>query len=117
MPGVRPVCGKEEILAARTRVDGIYCDEKLMRAAVSVCAATRAHRGIVLGASPRGSLMLVRAARAFALVHGREYVIDQDLIDLAPLVIAHRLRLKDARVDADALVREICMSELARISY
>ncbi len=74
-------------------------------------------RGIALGASPRGSLMLVRAARAFALVRGREYVIDQDLIDLAPLVIAHRLRLKDARTDADALVREIVMSELARISY
>ncbi len=73
--------------------------------------------GIALGASPRGSLMLVRAARAFALVHGREYVIDQDLIDLAPLVIAHRLRLKDARTDADALVREIVMSELSRVSY
>lgn len=117
MPGVRPVCGKEEILAARTRVDGIYCDEKLMRAAVGVSAATRAHRGIALGASPRGSLMLVRAARAYALVRGREYVIDQDLIDLAPLVIVHRLRLKDARTDADSLVREIVMSELARVSY
>ena len=51
--------------------------------------------------------MLVRAARALALVRGREYVIDQDLIDLAPLVIAHRLRLKDARMDAAALAREI----------
>ena len=117
MPRVRPVCGKEEILAARVRVDGIYCDEKLMRAAVGVSAATRSHRGISLGASPRGSLMLVRAARACALVRGREYVIDQDLIDLAPVVIAHRLRLKDARMDADSLVREIVMSELSRISY
>ena len=72
---------------------------------------------VVLGASPRGSLMLVQAARAFALVRGREYVIDQDLIDLAPLVIAHRLRLKDARTDAAALVREIVMSELSRLSY
>jgi MoxR-like ATPase len=117
MPNVRPVCGREEILAARARVDGIYCDEKLMRTAVGVSAATRAHRGISLGASPRGSLMLVRAARAFALVQGREYVIDQDLIDLAPIVVAHRLRLKDARTDPNSLVREIVMSELSRISY
>jgi MoxR-like ATPase len=117
MPGVRPVCGKQEILAARARVESVYCDEKLLRAAVGVSAATRAHPGVALGASPRGSLMLVQAARAFALVRGREYVIDQDLIDLAPLVIAHRLRLKDTRTDAAALVREIVMSELSRLSY
>jgi MoxR-like ATPase len=117
MPEVRPVCGKQEILAARARVESVYCDEKLLRTAVGISAATRAHPGVVLGASPRGSLMLVQAARAFALVRGREYVIDQDLIDLAPLVIAHRLRLKDTRTDAGALVREIVMSELSRISY
>ncbi|HUJ73747.1 MAG TPA: AAA family ATPase, partial [bacterium] len=91
MPSVQPVCGKQEMLAARSRVDAVFCDERLMRVAVGVAAATRSHPGIVLGASPRGSLMLVRAARAFALVRGREYVIDQDLADLAPLVIAHRL--------------------------
>jgi MoxR-like ATPase len=117
MPEVRPVCGKQEILSARARVESVYCDEKLMRAAVGVSAATRAHPGVSLGASPRGSLMLVQAARAFALVRGREYVIDQDLIDLAPLVIAHRLRLKDTRTDAGELVREIVMSELSRLSY
>ena len=117
MPDVRPVCGKEEVLAARARAETIYCDEKLTRTAVNVSAATRSHPGISLGASPRGSLMLVQAARAYALVRGREYVIDQDLIDLAPLVIAHRLRLKDARTDAAALVREICMTQLSRVSY
>jgi MoxR-like ATPase len=117
MPSVRPVCGREEVLAARAAVDRIHCDDKLLRAAVGVSAATRTHPGIALGASPRGSLMLVRAARAHALLEGRDYVIDQDLVDLAPLVIAHRLRLKDARADARALVRDICMSELSRLSY
>ena len=117
MPEVRPVCGRQDILAARARVEAIYCDEKLMRAVVGVSAATRQHPGVILGASPRGSLMLVQAARAFALVRGREYVIDQDLVDLAPLVISHRLRLRDTRTDAAALVREIVMSELSRISY
>jgi len=117
MPEVRPVCGKDEVLAARARVNAVFCDEKLMRAAVGVSTATRAHPGISLGASPRGSLMLVHAARSLALVRGREYVIDQDLIDVAPAVVAHRLRVKDARTDAEALVREICMSELSRTPY
>jgi MoxR-like ATPase len=98
-------------------VDRAFCDEKLLKAAVGVSVATRTHQGVSLGASPRGSLMLVRAARALAVVHGREYVIDQDLVDLAPLVLAHRLRLKDARVDPEALLREIVMAELARVRY
>jgi MoxR-like ATPase len=116
-PRVRPVCGKADIMAARRAVDAVYCDEKLLRLAVAVSAATRAHPGVALGASPRGSLMLVRAARARALLRGRDYVVDQDLVDLAPLVIAHRLRLKDGRADARALVRDICMAELARLPY
>jgi MoxR-like ATPase len=117
MPRVRPVCGREDVLAARGRIERVFCDEKLLRAAVGICAATRQHAGIALGASPRGGLMLVRAARALALVRAREYVIDQDLIDLVPLVIAHRLRLKDSRTEAAALVREICMAELSRLAY
>jgi MoxR-like ATPase len=117
MPSVRPVCGREEVLAARKQVDGVFCDEKLMRAAVGLSVATRSHAGVALGASPRGSLMLVRASRAYALVQGREYVIDQDLLDLAPLVMAHRLRLKDTRKDASVLVRDMAMAELSHLSY
>jgi MoxR-like ATPase len=117
MPEITPVCGKDEVLAAREHAARIFCDERLMRAAVGVAAATRAHQGVELGASPRGSLMLVRAARALALVRGRDYVIDQDLVDLAPLVMAHRLRLKDGRAGAEDLAREIVLTELARIPY
>jgi MoxR-like ATPase len=114
---IRPVCGKAEVLAARAAVERVFCDEGLMRAAVGVSAATRQHQGVELGSSPRGSIMLVRAARALALVRGREYVIDQDLVEMAPLVIAHRLRLKDARIEPESLVREIVMAELARLPY
>jgi MoxR-like ATPase len=117
MPEIKPVCGKEEVLEARGWASRVYCDERLMRAAVAVSAATRSHQGVELGASPRGSLMLVRAARALALVRGRDYVIDQDIIDLVPLVMAHRLRLKDPRLNAEDLVRDIVMAELSRIPY
>ncbi len=117
MPEIKPVCGKEEVMEAREWASKVFVDERLVRAAVAVSTATRAHQGIELGVSPRGSLMLVHAARAIALCRGRDYVIDQDLVDAAPLVTAHRLRMKDIRLDPEALVREIVLSELSRIPY
>lgn len=116
MPGIAPVCGRDELLAARRRAERVFFDERLLSAVVGVAAATRTHPGVELGASPRAGIMLARACRALAVVRGRDHVIDQDLVDLAPPVLAHRLRLKDARTDADALVRDACMVELARIA-
>ena len=116
MPGIKPVCRRDEVLAARRRAEAVFFDGRLLSTVVGVTAGTRAHPGIELGASPRAGIMFARACRALALVRGRDHVIDQDLVDLAPLVLAHRLRLKDVRTDADALVREIVMIELARIA-
>ena len=117
MPAVKPVCRKEELLATRAFAQELFCDERLMKAAVAVVGATRRHRGIELGCSPRASLMLVKAMRAYALVRGRDYCIDQDLVELAPLVLTHRMRLKDPRLDLPALLREIALHELDRIPY
>ena len=117
MPEIRPVCSRDEVLAARARAAAVFCDARLLAALVAVSASTRGHPGVELGASPRASLMLSRACRALALVRGRDHVTDQDLVDLAPLVLCHRLRLKDARTDPDALVRDIVMAELARLAY
>jgi MoxR-like ATPase len=117
MPHITPVCGKEDILNIRHSVNKIYCDERLIRVAVNITAATRKHRGIELGASPRASLMLIKAARAYALINGRSYIIDQDIVDIAPLVVAHRLRLKALKLDAEALVRELTLEALQKITY
>jgi MoxR-like ATPase len=116
MPRIAPACGRDEVLAARARADAVFFDGRLLSTVVGVTAATRVHPGIELGASPRAGIMFARACRALALVRGRDHVIDQDLVDLAPLVLAHRLRLKDVRTDADSLVREIVMVELARLA-
>jgi MoxR-like ATPase len=116
MPGIAPVCSRGEVLAARRRAEGVFFDARLLSTVVGVTAGTRTHPGIELGASPRAAIMLARACRALALVRGRDHVIDQDLVDLGPPVLSHRLRLKDVRTDADSLVREIVMIELARIA-
>jgi MoxR-like ATPase len=117
LPKVKPVCGKEDLLTTRQASEKVFCDDRLIRTSVALSSASRAHRGIDLGASPRGSLMLIKAARAYALVKGRGYVIDQDLIDLAPRVIAHRLIMKDVQVDPESLVREMTLSALSKFSY
>jgi MoxR-like ATPase len=117
LPTVKTVCSKEELLEARRFADELFCDERLLKSAVAVSAATRRHRGIELGCSPRASLMLVKAMRAYALVQGRDYCIDQDLVELAPLVLTHRMRLKDLRLDLPALLRELALNELGRIPY
>jgi MoxR-like ATPase len=117
MPNIKPVCGKEDILEIQNIADNIYCDEKLIKTAVSVVNMTRKHQGIELGASPRASIMLIKAAKAYALVKGREYVIDQDIIDLAPLIIAHRLKLKDINLDIEYEIRSYTINQLAELKY
>jgi MoxR-like ATPase len=106
----RPVCGKNDILEAQEAAGRIYCDPKLARAVIALSSATRVHRSVLYGVSPRGSLMLLQAARALALLKGRTFVTDQDLVELAPLVLAHRIKLKDVRVRAEDLTRELVLA-------
>ncbi|MEW5815325.1 MAG: AAA family ATPase [Spirochaetota bacterium] len=106
LPGLEPVGGKADVLHARRTAYSLHCDEKLMRSAVLLASTTRASHDLALGVSPRGSLMLIDACKAYALVKGRDYVIDQDIIDLAPLVYTHRLRLKDIKLDPEDMIRK-----------
>ncbi len=117
MPTILPICKKEELLEAREFARSIYCDPRLVRCAVSIAAATREHRGVELGVSPRGSIMLVNAARVYAMLNGRSYVIDQDIVDLAPLVFAHRLKMKDHGRKAFDIVREVTLAQIGKIEY
>jgi MoxR-like ATPase len=117
MPLIKPVCGKDEILKLMEVAEKIYCDEKLINIAVSVVNMTRKHQGIELGASPRASIMLVNSAKSYAFIKGRDYVIDQDIIDLAPLVIAHRLKIKDVSLDIEDEIKSYTMTQLAKLDY
>jgi MoxR-like ATPase len=117
MPMLEPVCTSDDVVAAQHAAAGIHCDNELMAAAVRACRATRDHRGVEYGASPRGALMLVAAARAHALLSGRAYCSDDDFLMLAPAVIAHRIKLRDHRIDAERLVRELMARELDSLGY
>jgi len=117
MPGIAPICGKKDVLALRDTVPSVFCDDTLIRAVTELGAGTREHSGVQLGVSPRGNLMLLQSARALALVRGRDYVIDQDIVDLAPLVLTHRLKLKEQGLDGQKFIREAALGVLDRIDY
>ncbi|MEO0803594.1 MAG: MoxR family ATPase [Cyanobacteria bacterium J06642_2] len=80
--------------------------ESLQRYILAVVRATRTHPSLVLGASPRGSVMLQRTAQAWAYLLGRNFVIPDDVKTLAPYVLSHRV-LTDGSGTAMAIVGEI----------
>ena len=86
-----PVANAAEVRALTHAVRGVYLSEPVRQYAVNLVAATRTHPGLRLGASPRATLHLVRACRAYAALDGRDYVIPDDVQTLAVPVLAHRL--------------------------
>ncbi len=87
------VIDTQEFLALRTAVETVYVDPDVRRYIVSLVSATRRHRQVAVGASPRGSLALLKLARAWAAIQGREYVIPDDVKTFIRPVLAHRLLL------------------------
>jgi MoxR-like ATPase len=88
-----------EVLALQEAVGRVTVVPELRRYVVDLLGATRESRDVYLGASPRAGIALVRAAKALALLRGRDFVVPQDVKDLAGRVLSHRLILSpEARV-------------------
>ncbi len=90
---LEPVVKAEEIMAMRQAVEEVYVDPDLLRYMVDLVARTRRHPSLAVGASPRGSLALLKMARARAALAGRDYVIPDDVKSVAIPALAHRLIL------------------------
>ena len=88
-----PASSPELILRLQNETRNIYVDPLVKQYIVKITDATRRHNDIALGASPRASLGLQRAAQAQALLYGRDYVLPDDVKDLVGPVLAHRLVL------------------------
>ncbi|MEN3583609.1 MoxR family ATPase [Streptomyces sp. ZYX-F-203] len=113
LDNVRPVAHAEDIVKLIDTVRGVHVAESLRRYTVELVSATRAHPDLGLGASPRATLHLLRAAKATAFLDGREYVTPDDVQTLAVAVLAHRLlptsqALLERRT-SDEVVREIVL--------
>jgi len=112
LPKLRPVLSAAGFKAAREAADAVHCHENLIDAISDIVRETRSHRAVSLGVSPRGGLHFLKAAKAYALVRGRGYVIDEDLVAVGPAALAHRLKLRDPRVRGEVLIRELCLERI-----
>ncbi|MEM0087895.1 MAG: MoxR family ATPase [Thermofilum sp.] len=110
-PQVKSVLSREEVLELQRRVEEVYVDSSILEYIVSIARKTRELREVAVGASPRGSETLMKAARALALIRGRDYVLPDDVKELAVEVLAHRLVLRAEGLawglSAEDLVREV----------
>ena len=116
---VQPVVTPEQILSARKLVDQIHVDEKIRDYIVKIVLATRKPQDFKLdlkhfiqfGASPRATIYLTLAAKAWALLQGRDYVIPEDVKSIGPDVLRHRIILtyeaEAQTVSSDAIVKQV----------
>jgi MoxR-like ATPase len=92
---LKPVISADKFSALQTAVEnGIYIDDVVIKYISEIVRSTREHPQVEVGSSPRGSLALLKASRALALVEGRDFVTPDDIKTLAVDALAHRLILK-----------------------
>jgi MoxR-like ATPase len=104
---LEPVTSAEELLDVQRAVRDVMVDDLIRRYIVDLAAATRTHPDVYVGASPRASLALSRAAQAWALLRGRDYVIPDDVKGLARAAFAHRMIVQPAARVRDVSSRTI----------
>lgn len=106
-----PVANSSDILEFQSMIQRVYVDPVLRNYTVRIAQATRQHPEIELGASPRATLGLHRCSQALAVMRGREYVTPDEIKELAPFALSHRLILKSqARLrerTSEGIIKEI----------
>jgi MoxR-like ATPase len=91
---LEPVTDASGLLEMQAAVEDVEVDRTVGEYCVALVTASREHRDVLMGASPRGSLALMLCARALAVIAGRDFVLPEDVKTLAPSVLAHRITVK-----------------------
>jgi MoxR-like ATPase len=111
---LEPVATAEEVLQAQEAIKEVFVSPAVKRYIVELIEQTRQHQDVYLGASPRGSLTLYRTAQALAAIHGRDFVLPDDIKDMALPALAHRVilspRARLRELSAEQIVQEILES-------
>ena len=115
LPDIEPVTDAREIALCQRACADIHCDPALKDYTVRLVQRTRQHPDVALGASPRGSLGLMHAAQARAAAAGRDFVLPDDIKELAVLVLSHRVLLRPNAelrgLTSAAVIEEVLASE------
>jgi len=116
-PVARAVLSPPDVISLQSIASRIHVEEDLLDYAVGLCAFTRSHPRVALGGSPRASLALLQAAKAYAMMNGKSFVSPDDVRAMAANVLAHRLVLV-ADAEQDAKARSAVVEEaLAKVGY
>jgi MoxR-like ATPase len=116
-PVARAVLDARDVASLAAITSRVHIDDDLLDYAVALTSFTRVHPRVLLGASPRATLGLTQAAKAWALLSGRPFVAPDDIRAVAPSVLTHRI-IVTAEAENDAKARERIVEEaLATVSY
>lgn len=105
------VLSAEEIAAYRAKVHEVYCEDNLLRYIAQIIHETRNSPALFLGASPRASVAILNGAKAYAAIHGRDFITPEDIKIIALPVLRHRVILTPDKemegVTSDEVIRQI----------
>ena len=108
---VEEIVTKEDVILMQEQVREVYVDDRILEYISQIVNATRNHELVTLGVSPRGTLALMDMSRAMAYMSGRNYVLPEDVKNVAEAVLAHRMlvngKARMSHVDSSEIVREI----------
>lgn len=111
---LKPVASKEDILYLQQIFTKVYVHEELIDYIQRIAEATRHNKAVYSGVSPRGTLALLKCVQAYAFINGRDYVIPEDIKELAVPVLAHRLVLQGGHAasgETERIINEITDDE------
>jgi MoxR-like ATPase len=123
-PHAQQVVSLDQVLRLQAAAEAVYVDRSVLEYAVNLVLCTRSPENfglaelrtfIELGASPRASLGLIRAGRALALLRGRNYLTPQDVFDVAPEILRHRLLLSYEALAQDVDVEQVVTRILSTV--
>ena len=112
---LHPVIDLEELRALQNEIKEVYVDDMIKRYIVEIVNRTRVKSSVYLGASPRGSIALMKVAQAYAFMYDRDYVLPDDVQYLAPFVLSHRIILKSEAKFEGISAEEVINRIVARV--
>lgn len=108
------IISREQLLEAQSTYTSVQIDEDLLRYIIRLTEATRQHPELALGVSPRGAQALLKASQAWAALHGRDFVLPDDIKLLAEPVLAHRLVFRNRVRQQEGLAERIIQELLSQ---
>jgi len=113
---IEAVMSQEDLITIQEEVKDVYMDQTIYEYIIRLVRATREHKDIFLGVSPRGSIALMKIAKAYAYIHGRDYVIPDDVKYMSPYVLGHRMILK-AEAQYEGKTNETVIDSVVEHTY